>query len=181
MIVSAGRDSTVRVWDISQGREVSKFLGHKGHVCALAVTAQGLIVSGGQDSTVKLWDPRSKVPAASRAMFSPGAAVTNLIASRETGSVIATGADGLVCVATPSSLEILHQWGGDHSNFIYTTEATGGGYVLTGGGEGSLSVRREDGTIISTTKIDDNAVRGVGLTDSGTIVIITDDGNLVTL
>ena len=48
---------TIWIWDFELGVELRKLEGHKGHVTALAMTADSrYILSGGQDGVVHLWD-----------------------------------------------------------------------------------------------------------------------------
>jgi WD40 repeat protein len=58
--VSAGRDGTVRIWDLSSAEQVGHSLtGHRGPIdsIAAAVLAGGPVaVSGGRDGTVRIWD-----------------------------------------------------------------------------------------------------------------------------
>ncbi|MEB3156312.1 MAG: WD40 repeat domain-containing protein, partial [Cyanobacteriota bacterium] len=60
-IVSAGRDGTVRQWEVASGREIGAPLtGHQGVVLSAAYNAEGSrIVSAGEDGTLRLWDARS--------------------------------------------------------------------------------------------------------------------------
>jgi WD40 repeat protein len=59
-VLSGGDDATVRLWELSSGRELQKFAGTDGHVgkvFAVAVSANGrTALSGGRDKTARLWD-----------------------------------------------------------------------------------------------------------------------------
>jgi WD40 repeat protein len=51
------RDYAIRLWDLTTGREVRRFVGHTGTVNAVAFTADGRrLLSGSQDTTLRLWD-----------------------------------------------------------------------------------------------------------------------------
>jgi WD40 repeat protein len=56
-IGSAGEDGTVRLWEISSGRELRKFQGHTDAVRSVACSPDGRrLVSGGADRTLRLFD-----------------------------------------------------------------------------------------------------------------------------
>ena len=60
VVVSGGKDSTVRVWDLATGEPTGRpFTGHDRSVSAVAVgelAGRPVVVSGGKDSTVRVWD-----------------------------------------------------------------------------------------------------------------------------
>lgn len=55
-LVSAGRDQTLRVWDVTGRNPPRPLYGHTGEVRCVAVSANKRILSGGSDRTVRLWD-----------------------------------------------------------------------------------------------------------------------------
>jgi WD40 repeat protein len=63
VVVSGGRDETVRLWDARTGQPRGEPLrGHQGEVRALSfgeVDGQPVVASGGQDRIVRLWDART--------------------------------------------------------------------------------------------------------------------------
>jgi F-box/WD-40 domain protein MET30 len=57
-IVTAGLDSTIRLWHVSSGRCLRTFFGHLEGIWALAADALR-IVSTSEDGMVKVWCPNS--------------------------------------------------------------------------------------------------------------------------
>jgi WD40 repeat protein/serine/threonine protein kinase len=53
--VSGSRD--LRLWDIAQGKEISRFVGHTGGVRSAAFFSDGrYVISGSTDMTIRVWD-----------------------------------------------------------------------------------------------------------------------------
>ena len=56
MLVSASRDSTIKIWDLERYQEIRTLEGHKGWVNSVAVSDdKKYIISGGYDGIVRLW------------------------------------------------------------------------------------------------------------------------------
>jgi WD40 repeat protein len=72
-IVSAGHDTTLRMWDLGAGEALGEPLaGHIDAVTSVAVTPDGTrIVSGSFDRTVRVWDLATGAPWASPSPATP--------------------------------------------------------------------------------------------------------------
>jgi WD40 repeat protein len=56
-LASGSHDNTVRLWDVSTGRELRRMQGHYDGVTSVAFNPNGqVLASGSSDNTVRLWD-----------------------------------------------------------------------------------------------------------------------------
>jgi len=58
LLASTGADQTVRLWDVADGLERTRFRGHQGRVSCLSFPASGRYLASGseQPGDVKIWD-----------------------------------------------------------------------------------------------------------------------------
>jgi WD40 repeat protein len=95
LLVSAGVDGTVRLWDPEAPQCLHVLRGHAGPVAAVGFSPDGaLVVSAGSDATVRLWDPatgRALQVLEGRTDQAPVAELSPYAALLATG-----GADGVV-------------------------------------------------------------------------------------
>lgn len=60
VVVTAGVDRSIRLWDLASGKLVRTIWAHDNVIEAVAFSPNGLLLaSGSWDGTVKLWEPRS--------------------------------------------------------------------------------------------------------------------------
>jgi len=57
LIISAGWDRVVKVWDLTKCKHIKNFIGHTGFITSVCVSPDSsLCASGGKDGTAMLWD-----------------------------------------------------------------------------------------------------------------------------
>lgn len=62
VLASAHGDGSIRLWDVSTGREIRRFSGHPDRARAVAFEPDGKhLISGGDDRLVRRWDTESGV------------------------------------------------------------------------------------------------------------------------
>ncbi|WP_327109284.1 nSTAND1 domain-containing NTPase [Nonomuraea glycinis] len=99
ILASAGKDRTVRLWDLTvahRPRPLAVLTGHTGEVVALAFSPDGRTLAGsGTDGTIRLWDVATARPV----MTLPGGGAVHALAFSPDGRLLAGGhADGVISV-----------------------------------------------------------------------------------
>jgi WD40 repeat protein len=57
-LASAGKDKTIRLWNVANGKELRRLVGHKGAIHSLAFRPDGnILASAGEDRVIRLWHP----------------------------------------------------------------------------------------------------------------------------
>ena len=90
ILLSAGDDRTVKLWDLPSQTSTSTFVGHHDYVrtaAFLADQASGMVVSGSYDQTVKVWDPRT--PANAVMNFTHDAPIESVLSMPSGRSMVA--------------------------------------------------------------------------------------------
>lgn len=99
LLASAGEDSTIRLWDITDQQNVvsvATLEGHQAAVTSISFSPDGtLLVSGSQDGTLRVWDVASQTEIAS--LSTPQTTEVYTVAFSLDGTRIASaGSDGVI-------------------------------------------------------------------------------------
>ena len=86
--ISGSDDNTLKVWDLTTGKELFSLIGHRYSVNAVAITADGKqVISASLDNTVKVWDLTTE-----KELF-------HLIGHRNSVYAVAISADGKLAIS----------------------------------------------------------------------------------
>jgi WD40 repeat protein len=101
-LVTGGEDRTVRVWEVSSGKQVRSFQGHMTKVLAVAVRGDGRqIASASEDGAIRLWDLSTADD--HRALTDATEPVWAVAVSPDGKRLAAAGADKTVRVYNPET------------------------------------------------------------------------------
>ena len=134
VLVSAGRERSVRVWTFPEGKGFRELKGHKGWVLSLAFApGKGSLASGGVDGSVRIWDLTS---GAGKTLARSEDAVTR-VAFDPRGRYLASGhVDGTISLWDVSSGMAAHTFA--HPNGVAGLAFGPEGKVLASGGEDGI-------------------------------------------
>jgi len=110
LIVSAGWDKLVKVWNLSSCKLRTNLVGHQGVVYTVAISPDGsLCASGGKDATAMLWD------------VNDGKHLYSLDAGGNTNALCFSPRNYWLCAATDTSIKI---WDLENKNVLDELSAT---------------------------------------------------------
>src|SRR5688500_295600 len=59
-VATGSKDKSVKIWEVSTGREVRSLLGHEATVTSIEFTPNGKnLISGSNDKTIRIWDVKA--------------------------------------------------------------------------------------------------------------------------
>ncbi|BAZ67984.1 WD-repeat protein [Fischerella sp. NIES-4106] len=140
LIVSAGKNSTVRVWNL-QGNLQKNFPGHLGAVNSSVFSPDGKqVASGGDDGTIRLWNLQGEPIGGLFQLYGPQ--VMSLVFSRDGKRIVSGDSFGRVQlwdVITKASLP-LAAWSTDQSSVNSVALNQDNKLLATAGKDGSVKV-----------------------------------------
>lgn len=132
-VLSAGEDTSVRLWDMTDGKELRRFNGHTSQVWALAVAPDGKsFASSGQDRTVRLWSLDGETKPRVLATLPSG--VRCLLYSADGKRILAGCFDKNIYVINAATGKTTATWPGHTDAVLCMAVSPDGSKVLSGGG-----------------------------------------------
>lgn len=130
-VISAGLDSTIRLWDVATGNPIRTLSGHTGFINALTVSDDGkLLASGGSDKEIKIWDMATgQLLQTLKGHTQP----INALLFTPDGVLVSGSADRTIRLWNPTSGQMLRLLEG-HKGFINTLAISPDGQTLASGG-----------------------------------------------
>jgi hypothetical protein len=114
--VSGGLDQTVRIWDLTTGKEHKALKGHSKQIWAVAFHPNGRqVFSAGWDATCRLWDMNTGNEIK---RFNHSIDLNGLALSRDGNSLLTASDDKTVYLWNASSGDEVRRFPG-HSGFVY--------------------------------------------------------------
>jgi WD40 repeat protein len=132
LLISAGRDRALRLWEPGTGELVKTLDAHNDSVYTLAVSANGqLLASGGRDGTVRLWETSSWVR---QGVLRGHKHSVLAVAVHPNGRTIASGsADGTIKFWDATSQELTASVESGHISVNFVVFPPGGEWLASGG------------------------------------------------
>ncbi|EIV94186.1 WD40 repeat domain-containing protein, partial [Frankia sp. QA3] len=139
LLVSGGRDGSVRVWEVGSGRELRVLTGQQGWVRSVGFSPDGaLLVSGGDDGSVRVWEVGSGREL--RVLTGHQDWVRSVGFSPDGALLVSGGDDGSVRVWEVGSGRELRVLTG-HQGWVFSVGFSPDGALLVSGGQdGSVRV-----------------------------------------
>jgi WD40 repeat protein len=138
-VIVAGKDNTLRLWDLAEERRVRTFAGHTKRVNAIWTGADGRTAASAGGDSVRWWDLRTGDCLAAIPV-DPSEWPRSVCVSPR-GDLLAVGGDGSVGLRSWNTAgECVREFGGRSGRVTVVRFSPDGRFILTGALEGTITV-----------------------------------------
>jgi WD40 repeat protein len=177
--ISGSDDMTLRLWEVSTGREIREIKGHSGLISSVDFSPDGkYVVSGSRDTTIRLWEVNTGKEIR---RFNGHDAAVNSVAFSLSGKIVISGGDDktvrLWQVSTAKEIRVLKGHEGAVNSVRLDRQ---GKLALSGSWDGTLRLWEvATGNNIRVFEADKSCVNAVNFSPDGRFVLAgSDDGRL---
>lgn len=180
-VATGSADSTLRLWSISEAKELAKLDGHTGAInCIAYSSAERVLISGSSDSTIRLWS----VPDGKHLVTLKGHSdEVSCLAVSPDGRLLASGSldNGIRLWVLPEGRELKEMK--EHQGSVWSLAFSPDGKILaSGGGLNDHTLKLwsvPDGSSLKTLEGHKGLVRTIIFSESGRSVISGSGDNTV--
>ena len=173
-IATSSTDKSVRVWDITTGKETWTFKGHSEGVLGVHITYDGAkVVSYSRDKTVRIWDMSTGEMLHT---LQHSDAVTGVVLSPDGVFIVACSGSTLRGWKCASGAAV---WSASHDKASFIAMSTTGQHIVSGSKDKTLRVwMLANGKAVQTLKGHSGAVTHAVFTEDGHIVSCSQDKSI---
>jgi WD40 repeat protein/tRNA A-37 threonylcarbamoyl transferase component Bud32 len=167
ILVSGSFDTTVKLWNLSTGKEIATLEGNAGSVHSVATSPDGrIVVSGNGDNTVKLWNLATGQEI--RTLYGHSSSVESVAISPDSKMLASGGFNGTIIVWEVSSGREIATLN-SHSSAVKSVAFSPNGKTLASGSEdNTIKIwNLASKQVIKTLKGHSQPIRSVAITRDG--------------
>ncbi|KJU86778.1 WD repeat-containing protein [Candidatus Magnetobacterium bavaricum] len=141
--LSAGQDSTLRLWDTKSGESLQVFFGHIGAVTAAYLTPDArYVISGGVDKTVRVWDASTGY--CLHTLKGHNATVMSVHIDKDAKHPLSGSGDGTTIMWDLASGHFFRSFGGHKGGVCSVITGITAEYVFSAGKDGTIKLWEVD-------------------------------------
>jgi WD40 repeat protein len=175
-LASAGKDRTIRIWDLGAFRVIRTLTGHKKEVTALAFSPDGkLLASAGEDGTIRVWNPAAEW--SSTILAGTGTPIFSIVFSNDGRLLISGDLSGFITIrdtSTGAETQRLKDHGVVNALAVSPTDGT-----IIASGTSAIGAGGENAAHIWDLSNGKEAYRLAGYSGRVTKVLFSPDGRVL--
>lgn len=139
---SASWDGTVRLWNVANGRTISKLIGHQRDVLSVALSADDRqIITGGLDRNIKIWNTRSECKfTVDKNPHTDAVSVVRFYHARKPALCVTASWDKTIKVWDNLYMTLLHTFKGHQAQITTLDIVDNSAFLASGSRDGKIMV-----------------------------------------
>ncbi|MBH8563092.1 serine/threonine protein kinase [Nostoc sp. CENA67] len=181
IFASGSDDKTVKLWNLSQRREIRTFEGHSDWVYAVAISPDGLtIVSGSKDKTIKVWNLNTGQEI--RTLRGHKSYVNSVAISPDGQTVVSGGYDKIIKVWNLNTGEEIRTLTGHSGEVLSVAISPDNQTIISGSTDDTIKIwNLSTGKEIRTLSNHSSDVNALAISPNGHLLVSASDDKTIKL